>query len=241
MHVARVIGHRGAAALAPENTLASIREAKATGATWVEIDVSVLADGTLVIFHDETLERCTSGSGVLEQQFWSDIKDLDAGSWFDPRFADERIPTLEQALECIQSLGLGLNLEIKYEGHEYSRIVDPTLAALEAHWQDSDKLVISSFNHGTLLHAKALNCRFALGQLYEDIPKHWADELSAIGAFSLHCDHTHLTPELAQAIKAKGYQLFCYTSNEASEVAKHWAWGMDGIITDNPPCFLLAE
>ncbi|PXF29282.1 glycerophosphodiester phosphodiesterase [Pokkaliibacter plantistimulans] len=238
MQDVRVIGHRGAASLAPENTLASIRKAFETGATWVEIDVSVTHDGSLVIFHDDTLERCSNGKGLLEEASWDYLKSLDAGSWFDPIFSQERIPSLLDAVQLIQSLGMGLNLEIKYEGSDYPRIVDPTLALLNKYWQEPDMLVISSFNHGALLRCRALQCRYPLGQLYEGIPANWESELRAINAYSLHCDYSQLSYKQARAIKSAGYQLYCYTANEPELVAKHWAWGMDAIITDNPPAFL---
>ena len=88
----RVIGHRGAAALAPENTLASFRKAAALGVQWVEMDVSLLADGGTVIFHDEVLDRCTNGHGLLAAQTMDTVVGLDAGSWFDPAMLASAFP-----------------------------------------------------------------------------------------------------------------------------------------------------
>src|SRR5690554_2395339 len=102
----RIIGHRGAAALAPENTLAAIRAADAAGVTWVEIDVRLAADG-LAVIHDALLDRTTNGTGPVSEASLSAIASLDAGAWFGTAFAGERVPTLEVALSEIQRLGLG--------------------------------------------------------------------------------------------------------------------------------------
>ena len=146
----RIIGHRGAAAVAPENTLASFRAAAALGVRWVEMDVSQLADGTAVIFHDDALDRCTNGSGLLAQSSWPQVQQLDAGSWFSTQFSTERVPTLSEALAEIQRLGLGLNLEIKHEGAGLEPFVDRVLTILAREWRENDRLLLSSFNHQAL-------------------------------------------------------------------------------------------
>ncbi|MFB9887795.1 glycerophosphoryl diester phosphodiesterase [Balneatrix alpica] len=238
MQDVRVIGHRGAANLAPENTLASIRAAAAVGTPWVEIDVSVLADGALVIFHDDELERCSNGQGPLAAANLAYIQQLDAGSWFAHHYAGEPIPTLQQALQCIQELGLGLNLEIKHEGADVERIVPRVLEELQLYWQDNDKLIISSFNHQALLLCHELAPDRYLGQLYEAVPQHWQEQLSALQAYSLHCDYKQLDASTCAAVKAAGYKVLCYTANEPALVEAHWQWGMDAIITDSPQLFL---
>src|SRR5207253_1840078 len=90
--LSRVVGHRGAALRAPENTLAGFREAARLGAGWVELDVMLTQDGVPVVIHDETLERTTSGCGRVERTPWSALADADAGSWFAPAYAGERVP-----------------------------------------------------------------------------------------------------------------------------------------------------
>ena len=234
----RIIGHRGAAAVAPENTLASFRAAAALGVRWVEMDVSRLADGSAVIFHDDELDRCSNGSGPLARARLEEVSRLDAGSWFAPEFAGEPIPTLSAALAEIQRLGLGLNLEIKHEGPGLEALVQQVLATLAQEWRDPDRLLLSSFNHQALQLCQALAPQLRRGQLYEVIPDHWQQELQAIAAYSLHCDYQILTQPLAQAIKGAGYRLLCYTVNDPLAVAWHWAWGMDALFTDDPARFL---
>ena len=234
----RIIGHRGAAAVAPENTLASFRAAAALGVRWVEMDVSQLADGTAVIFHDDELDRCTNGSGLLAQSSWAQVRQLDAGSWFSAQFSTERVSTLSEALAEIQRLGLGLNLEIKHEGAGLEPFVDLVLTTLAREWRDNDRLLLSSFNHQALRLCQAQAPHLRRGQLYESVPANWLQELENISAYSLHCDYLALDQALATAIKAAGYRLFCYTVNDPLSVAYHWGWGMDGVFTDDPACFI---
>src|SRR5712692_9179692 len=113
LRLPRVIGHRGAAASAPENTLAGLRRAKALGCAWVEFDVRLTGDGALVLCHDPSLDRTTSGTGAVSAQSLAAIRDCDAGSWFAPAFAGERVPTLEEVLLLAAELDLGTNIEIK--------------------------------------------------------------------------------------------------------------------------------
>lgn len=233
----KVMGHRGAALLAPENTLSSIRAAAAAGATWVEIDVYLIAEGGLVIFHDDTLERCTNGEGVTRDAQLNYVIGLDAGAKFSADFAGEKVPTLLEALECIQSLGLGLNLEIKHDGVDVETIVPAVMEMLKTHWADNNKLMISSFNHAALQMSYGINSDRHLAQLYEDIPDNWQEELESIQAYSLNCDYSRLTETQAKAVKAAGYKLLCYTANDPQAVESHWAWGMDAVITDDPSKF----
>ncbi len=233
----KVMGHRGAALLAPENTLSSIKAAAEAGASWVEIDVYLIAEGGLVIFHDDTLERCTNGTGETRLLLPADVSRLDAGGYFSAAFNNEKVPTLLEALECIQSLGLGLNLEIKHADKDVENIVPAVMAVLRDHWQDNNKLIISSFNHQALQLCYEIADGRHLAQLYEAIPDDWQVQLQSIEAYSLNCDYSVLTKEQAQAVKAAGYKLLCYTPNDPDLVASHWEWGMDAVITDDPTQF----
>lgn len=108
-----IIGHRGYAARAPENTLVSLRMALEAGADAVEWDVRVADCGTPVLFHDATLQRTSDGSGPIRERSLRQLKELDAGSWFDPAFARERIPSLQEALEEVRPFGVTAYVEVK--------------------------------------------------------------------------------------------------------------------------------
>lgn len=241
MKLTKVMGHRGAALLAPENTLASIRAAAQAGVKWVEIDVYPIAQEGLIIFHDHTLERCTNGFGNTLEANLETMLSLDAGSWFGAEHSGEKVPTLEQAIDCIQELGLGLNLEIKYEEADVARVVPPILKVLAERWVDNEKLMVSSFNYEALQLCYQENKQLHLGYLVEAVPSDWLMRLAAIEAFSLNCYYAELTEQQARAVKSAGYKLLCYTANEAHLVAQHWHWGMDTVITDDPNQFMQLE
>lgn len=107
-----VIAHRGASAYAPENTLAAFRLAAEMGAHWFELDCTLSKDGEVIVIHDDDLERTTDGEGLVADLTLPELKRTDAGSWFDPRFAGERLPTLGEALDFARGR-IGVYIEIK--------------------------------------------------------------------------------------------------------------------------------
>src|SRR5262245_53822372 len=111
--VAKVIAHRGANLITPENTISALRRAASLGATWVEFDVELTADGQPVIFHDDNLDRTTNGRGRISKTRFAAIQTLDAGSWFSEEFKGERIPTLAEWLQAAAECHMGINLEMK--------------------------------------------------------------------------------------------------------------------------------
>lgn len=108
-----IVCHRGANHVAPENTLAAAEICYRNGYDYVELDLQTSADGRLVVLHDATLDRTTNGSGAVAEATWAELAGLDAGSWFDPRFADQRIPLLDDMLQLAASLGGKLYIELK--------------------------------------------------------------------------------------------------------------------------------
>ena len=108
-----IVGHRGAQGLAPENTLAAFRAAADLNIDGVEFDVMRTADGHLVVFHDDEVERTTNGSGLIYDLTLAQVKALDAGSHFDPRFVGERVPTLEELFDFLKGTDLLIFLELK--------------------------------------------------------------------------------------------------------------------------------
>lgn len=107
-----VIAHRGASAYAPENTLASFERAVELNADWFELDCLLAKDGTVMVSHDNDVDRCTDGTGNITGKTLAELKALDAGSWYDPKFAGERLPTLAEALALAKGR-IGVYVEIK--------------------------------------------------------------------------------------------------------------------------------
>ncbi|WP_342363885.1 glycerophosphodiester phosphodiesterase [Terrarubrum flagellatum] len=147
-----ICAHRGHSIGAPENTLPALTEAARLGATVCEIDIVLTADDEIVLLHDEILDRTTNGKGRVSSYNLADIKALDAGSWFDPRFAGVRPPTLGEALETAKAHGLALLVEIK-ERQRPDVMIERLGAVLKAQNAVDDVLVIS-FDHPSLVRAR---------------------------------------------------------------------------------------
>src|SRR5690348_652098 len=130
LRIPKVIGHRGAASRAPENTLAGFRKAAELGCTWIECDVRLSHEGHPIIVHDDTLERTTDGRGRVGATPLRDLQSCDAGSYFNPSYRGERIPTLEEALRLLQSLGLGCDLELKAEAGREQALAEAVVTGI---------------------------------------------------------------------------------------------------------------
>jgi glycerophosphoryl diester phosphodiesterase len=148
-----VCGHRGHSIGAPENTIPALEAAAAHGATVCEIDVVLDADGEIVVIHDEILDRTTDARGRVAARGMDELRGLDAGAWFDPRFAGTRLPSLGEALAAARRLGLGTLVEIK-ERQRPDALIE-RLAALLAEAEALDEVLAISFDHPSLMRAQA--------------------------------------------------------------------------------------
>ena len=234
----RVIAHRGASRVAPENTLSAFREAARQGAGWIEFDVSLLGDGTPVAHHDATLNRCTNGSGPLARLSAADLAGIDAGSWRGPAFAGEPLPTLDETLTLIGELGLSANLEMKQHDADAEAMARAVAAALERQPWSTGRVVVSSFDLAPLSALRELRPDQPLAVLYERPPADWPQVLRRLRARSLHVDHEHLDRAILARARAEGFRVRVYTINEPARMAPFRGAGLTGVITDHPPLFL---
>ncbi|MFF7698190.1 glycerophosphodiester phosphodiesterase [Streptomyces lydicus] len=244
------VAHRGASSYAPENTLASIDAAARLGFDWVENDVQRTKDGELVILHDNSLARTTNVKKIFpDRSPWNvsdftlkEIEKLDAGSWFGPKFAGERVPTLEDYMDEVEDNDQSLLMELK-SPELYPGIELQTLRELRhAGWLDRDhvkhRLIIQSFNADAIKTVHELRPDLKTGFLgnpsVADLPK-----------FAKYCDqinpvHTAVTPQYVAAVHAlKGphrqpLDLYTWTVDDAATAVKVAGLGVDGIITNKP-------
>lgn len=236
-----VIGHRGIAAKAPENTLVGLRQAAAAQVTWVEMDATLTADEQVVMFHDLELERCSNGKGPIAlAPYYDTVQTLDAGSYFDPAYQGEPIPTLEQTIKQLKQLKLGLNLEIKPTPGLELRTAQHVVYSLKAHWPHSLPLLVSSFSQSALMLLQTLLPDIPRGLLTVAIPEDWPLRLSNLGCSSIHCDWRFLTEEKARALRHSGYQVVVYTLNDPFIAQRLLHWGATAIISDRPDDLLQA-
>jgi glycerophosphoryl diester phosphodiesterase len=229
-----VIGHRGAAARAPENTLAGLRVAKALGCAWVEFDVRLTADGALVLCHDPSLDRTTSGTGAVSARSLPAIRNCDAGSRFGPSFAGERVPTLEEALRLAVELDLGANIEIKSDrGREYATAA-AVAATIERLRGQAPSVLVSSFLPSALAALRDLAPQVPRGLLFRLIPRNWAAAASRLGCGVIGAEDRRLRPYGVAEIRAAGYQLVAYTVNDPARARLLFGWGVTSVFSDTP-------
>lgn len=232
----RVIGHRGAAAHAPENTLAGFACAARLGVRWIELDVQLTADGLPVVFHDDRLERTTDGHGLLVEASLADLRRLDAGGWFAERFADERVPTLAEALSLLVKQGQGLCLEVKADETRGEQTARAALACVEEHWpaDDGPPLLWSSFARSALAALAETAPAWPRGLLVERLPADWQDAVRRLGCGSLHIDQAALDEAVVRTVKDEGLALLAYTVNDRARAEQLWGWGTDAVFSDCP-------
>ena len=159
-----VIGHRGAAGYAPENTMVSFERGMALRADAIELDIHPTSDGQLVVIHDPTLERTTNGHGFVSTHSLAEIQALDAGSWFDPSFREARVPTFREVLEWARGR-IKVVVEIKQGQIFYPTIEEMMIATLDQAQMRGEVLVIS-FDHHSVRKVKQLAPDIATGVLY---------------------------------------------------------------------------
>ncbi|HEX4836110.1 MAG TPA: glycerophosphodiester phosphodiesterase family protein [bacterium] len=225
------IAHRGASRYAPENTLAAIRLALDHGAPAVECDVQRTKDRHLVVIHDQTVDRTTDGRGPVAAHALEDLLRLDAGRWFGPAFAGERIPTLDEVLEVAGGRAL-LKLEIKNGPTFYEGIEQQMVEAIGRRGMEEDVLLIS-FDHESLRRVRALSPRIATGILYAARLVDGPGAARAAGADALCISWDYATGDVVSGGHGAGLGVFVWTVDD-EDVARHClSLGVDGITSND--------
>jgi glycerophosphoryl diester phosphodiesterase len=230
-----VIAHRGFSGSAPENTLAAFRKAIEAGSDMIELDVRLSRDREAMVIHDETLDGTTTGKGKVVDLTLKELKQLDAGSWFNAQFSGERIPILREVLALSKGHIL-VNIELKTGSLGDNSILD--LAGRSLHDVEeagmADQVLFSSFDPAPLEWIRKKNSRVRVAFLYN---KRWDDPQQVIGGrpFSvLTCRKSVLTQANISRAKREGIRVCAYTLNTEEEIDPFLRWGVDGIITDHP-------
>ncbi|MGU7815370.1 glycerophosphodiester phosphodiesterase [Burkholderia sp. AW49-1] len=230
----RVVAHRGGGTLAPENTLAAFDEGARRGHRMVEFDAKLSADDVSFLLHDDTVDRTSNGSGPAAGMRYAALAALDAGAWFDARFAGERMPTLEAAAARCIAHGLAANVEIKPCAGRERDTGRRVAADAAAYWHGAAvPPLLSSFSFDALQQARTSAPALPRGMLYEAVPDDWhAQVVGALGCVSLHASHKALDEPLVRAIKAAGLRILVYTVNDLARARELVRWGVDAVCTD---------
>ncbi|CAM3304623.1 glycerophosphodiester phosphodiesterase [Brevibacillus invocatus] len=228
------MAHRGWSGKAPENTMAAIRLALAEPAIGgMEIDVQLSRDGVPVLIHDFTLDRTTSGSGLVMDHTLEELRQLDAGIWFDEKFAGERIPTLEEALQAVKGR-CTLNIELKATSDMYPGIAEKVLELLER-YEMKDEVYITSFDHDLIRQVRQLDAQVVTGLIVLGRPVLMLEQLEAAGANILSMGYPYLTRELACEALEKGYKVIAWTIDEPRDMQIVMSWHPEVQVCTNHP------
>ncbi len=222
-----VVAHRGAAGKAPENTLAAIRQAMKDEADWIEIDVQESADGEVVVIHDSDFMKLAGvdlkvWDGTLKQ-----LQDIDVGSWFDPEFSAERVPTLSEVLEETSGSSRVV-IELKYYGHDRQleqRVVDIVEQAGMV-----DDVAIMSLKYDGIRKIRALRPDWRVGLLSATA----IGNLAGLDLNFLAVNMGMATPGFIRRAQLAGKKVFVWTVNDQVSMSRMMSLGVDGIITDEP-------
>ncbi|HLF20325.1 MAG TPA: glycerophosphodiester phosphodiesterase family protein [Bacteroidota bacterium] len=233
-----IIAHRGISAKSPENTLASFALAtKTPGIDMIELDVRLSRDDEVIVLHDRTLQRTSTGNGAARNYAYDEIRAFDAGSWFHPSFGAERIPTLRSVLELVRGKRW-VNIELKsgFLHREPSGLIESKVLKIVNDCGMDGQVMFSSFDHGLIMNLKKMSPKSHTGvlyNLYRDFVRLPSRLAIAAGAAVFVCAKQELRKKMIRDAHAHGIAVYVYTLNSLEDVRKMLELGVDGILSDN--------
>ncbi|MNI40737.1 Glycerophosphoryl diester phosphodiesterase [compost metagenome] len=226
-----IVGHRGAAGEAPENTLGSFQLAVHQGSNAVELDIHLSKDGHLIVCHDYTLDRTTNLKGLIKDNIFDEIQQADAGSWFSSKYAGEHVPSLEEVLELLPP-EVRVNVEIKSDSPELRQKL--ILLLRSKNWMQ--RVFVSSFNHPCLINLKEEAPEIRIGLLYKEdyIAPSDINKRFNVSIYSLHPHHSLVNSVYMEEAREHQLQVYPWTVNDKDRMLELIELGVSGIITDYP-------
>jgi glycerophosphoryl diester phosphodiesterase len=226
-----IVAHRGASGHAPENTIAAFERAVQLGAGFIETDLHLTRDARFVAIHDNTLGRTTNGHGIVGDHTLAELRQLDAGMWFDRQFMEQRIPTLDEVLEFARTHDVVFYLEIKY-GAAWG--MHHALVGALGNVENASRTVVISFDGATLGSIRRLEAAIMMGLLVDDAKGDPVKAAVEVGARQLCPRADIVTKELVERAHGADLQVVTWTVNDADKMRAVIAAGVDGIMTDFP-------
>jgi len=226
-----VIAHRGASGYAPENTMAAFRRAVEMGVSFIETDLQLSRDARLVAIHDSTLSRTTNAQGLVKEYTLNELRGLDAGSWFDPKFAGEKIPTLEEIVSFAREADVVFYLEVKSND---TWGVEHALVSALRQAREMARAAILSFETVALANVRRQEPTLISGLLIDKSPETAIAEAVRVGARQIAPQHKLLTKGLVEAAHASHLQVITWTVNDPKDMHAALSTGVNGVMTDYP-------
>jgi glycerophosphoryl diester phosphodiesterase len=226
------LAHRGASAYAPENTLAAFYKAIETGANGIELDLRRSKDGVIVVIHDATVDRTTNGSGAVAELIWDELRELDAGAWFSPVYAGERIVSFEEFLHFFGRRDMQFAFELKEDGLE----ADVCRAIRD--WRLYGRATVTSFEFGRLRKVKAIDPRVSVGYLLVNpIAETNIADILAIGGRQICPMAEQVTAEAVKLAKSHGLYVRAWGLRDEALMKHVLACGVDAFTINFPDKF----
>ncbi len=230
-----IIGHRGACALAPENTVASFKLAVEHHADFVELDAKLSLDGVVVVIHDQTVDRTTNGTGRVNQLAFDDLRKLDAGSKFDKKFAGEKIPTLDEVFKAV-GMDVFVNVELTNYASKNDDLVKKVVEVVKANNME-ERVLFSSFLPANLIKAHKLLPQAPVAMLCLEGPAGILTRSFLTMSLSPEYVHPYLAEVSRQVVEKehrRGRKVNVWTVNNDKDITSMLEAGVDGIFTDDP-------
>ena len=220
---------------APENTLAAVRAANEHGVKWIEVDVKITYDGIPILMHDETLDRTTSGTGLVAETTWEKIQKLDAGKSFDSRFVGERIPLLTEVVQAVLSYDMSMIVEIKPCAGRARATTMVTVIEMAKVWPEQKLLpVIASYDDECLEIAAQLEPHWPRCILMDQWDPEWHSRVDRQGASAVALREDQLTASRVKMFVDYNIPLLAYTLSDAARAKELLAWGVAAVYAGSP-------
>lgn len=228
----KIIAHRGGGKLAPENTLAAIDTGHRYGHRMIEVDAKLTADQQVFLLHDDSLNRTTNSQGIAGNLPWLQLANIDAGSWFNQKFAGEGLPLLTAVAERCRRYGMFANIEIKPTTGAEVLTGEAVAQAAWLNWQGMPLPLLSSFSYAALQSAQTSQPKLPRGYLMDEWQDDWLEITQQLDCVALHVNYRLLSVERIRAIKAAGLKILAYTVNQPQDAQGLLKQGIDMICTD---------
>jgi glycerophosphoryl diester phosphodiesterase len=241
-HHIKIIAHRGGANLAPENTLAAFREAIGLGVDMIEIDVHLSKDGHIMVIHDFTLDRTTTGKGKVVDMTLDEIRKYDAGVKFSEKFRGEKVPTLDETMELLNGK-TGLLIEIKKDKDDQYPGIEEKVVETIHKYKAKSWVIVQSFNKYAILQTNkidpSLTTFYLASRDFDGIYNKIAQQLSAGETINKEYDgiaphFSRLNAEKVKTFQKAGLKLFTWTVDKPADMKRVIGWQVNGIITNSP-------